>query len=237
MKLIILTCNAHKWVVPIYNYFLQKYWPDNPYEIEVVTDMGFMNGNVFYAKSISWSGRLIEYVSQAKEDKFLITLDDYLIKSPVDMARVRAAELLCRDDVGYVRMSNCPYRYFCKHTIESSVTNDFREYPPKQRFAVVAHMAFYQRAFLLDVLKNGEDVWQFENKGTARLNKLKSKWRVLWPKEDVINYAGGGGLIKKGRLRHPVFKWAMSELSNKDGLARAFYVELQEKKNKMWGIK
>ena len=73
-------------------------------------------------------------------------------------------------------------------------------------------MGFFQKQFLLDVLKEGEDAWETENNGSVRLGNLGSKWRVLWPEANIINYASNGGLMKKGRLRPQTSKWARSEL-------------------------
>ena len=233
MKLVILTCDKYKWIVPIFNYFMQKYWPDNPYETEVVTDLGFMNGKVFYAGNKSWASRLIEYLCQSKEEKFLITLEDYLIKSLVDTARVKAAEKLCEGDVGYVRLSNGPYKYFTKHCRRNPDIEGFREYPLEQRFSVVAHMGFFQKQFLLDVLRDGEDVWHTENNGTKRLSKMKSKWRVLWPETDIVDYMVNGGLMKKGRLRTHSLNWTLAhfktELLKQEGIERGLYESLQER--------
>jgi len=235
MKLIVLTCDKYKWIVPIFNYFMRKYWPDNPYETEVVTDLGFMNGKVFYAGNFSWASRLINYLRHSKEEKFLITLEDYLIKAPVDSARVKAAEKLCEGDVGYVRLSNGPYKYFRKHCRSNPDIEGFREYPPEQRFSMVAHMGFFQKQFLLDVLREGEDVWQSEGDGSRRLKKMESKWRVLWPETNIINYMVNGGLMKKGKLRTHALDWTLThfktELLKQEGIERSLYESLKEKMN------
>ena len=237
MKLVVLTCDTHSWIIPIFNYFYKKYWFDSPYQLEIVTEINHIelptiNGTVFYAGRESWSSRLINYLEQSSDNKFLITLEDYLIKSTVDTFRVNLAEKLCRgSNVGYVRLSNGPYKYFRKHPAHSFPINGFRQYPVRDRFSMVAHMAFYEKQFLLDVLRDGEDIWQAENNGTSRLRGLDSKWEVYWPEVNVVDYAQNGGLIKKGLFRPEVLSWTLAELSN-DRSAREELMILQEKINK-----
>lgn len=212
MKLIVTTCDKYDWILPIFKFFYEKNWPDAPYQIKVLTETNVVDYPVFCAGKTSWASRLIKYLEQSGEDKILFTLEDYLIKSEVNTARVRVAEKLCEGDVGYVRLSNGPYKYFKQHTAGYPTVGGFKQYPLHRRFSMVVHMGFFQKQFLLDVLKEGEDAWETENNGSVRLGNLGSKWRVLWPEANIINYASNGGLMKKGRLRPQTSKWARSEL-------------------------
>ena len=211
MKIVVLTCDKHGWLVPVFLHFLKKNWRDNPYKIEIVTETDPVDGTVFYSKEKSWSGRLINYLVQCRRDKILLTLEDYFIKSRVDSKRIRIAEDLCRDDVGCVRLNNIPNKYFQRHTTSSDIEG-FREYPPDKRYSMVMQMAIFQKQFLLDVLRSGESVWQTEGKGSERLGKLKSKWRILWPETNIVDYMSDGGLIKKGKIRLSAVQWALMDL-------------------------
>jgi len=214
MKIVLLTCDEYRWLVPVFSYFLKKYWPDNPYEVEIVTESEHIDGDaVYYAGKSSWSSMLIKYLKQSKEDKILLIVEDYLFKSTVNTARVKTAEKFCEGNVGCVRLGNCPHKYFKKHTVRYSHAKGFREYSLEHRFSTVIHIAFFQRQFLLDILKKGENVWQAENNGAKRLRKMESKWRVLWPEANIIDYLHVGGLIRKGKLRPQALKWVLSDLS------------------------
>lgn len=230
MKVIITTCDEYDWIIPIFKYFFEKHWPDNPYQIEILTETNAIDYPVFCAGKVSWASRLINYLKQSKEDKILFTLEDYLIQATVDTDRIRVAENLCQGDVGCVRLSNCPYKYFKQHIVDSPIIDGFREYPLHGRFSMVAHIAFFQKEFLLDVLQHGEDVWETENNGSARLGKLGSKWRVFWPEIDIVNYTQRGGLIKKGRFRREVLSWLLAELSDKKECSKELMI-LQNKIN------
>lgn len=229
MKLVVMTCDKHDWIVPIFKFFYEKNWLDSPYRVEILTETNAVDYPAFLAGKVSWATALINYLKQSNEDKILLTLEDYLIKSKVDTDRVRIAEKLCEGDVGCVRLSNGPYKYFLKHTAGYPEINGFKQYPLYKRFSMVAHMGFFQKQFLLDVLKDGENIWETEGKGSVRLKNLGSNWRVLWPKVNVINYATNGGLIKKGKLRPQCLKWALSELAN-SGEKKLFKILNERKK-------
>ena len=210
MKIVVLTCNKYRWLVPVFLYFYKKHWPDNPYKTEIVTESEHIDGTVFYSRDPSWATSVIKYIKQSEEDKFLLILEDYLIRQAVNTKRVRIAEKLCIKDVGYVRLRNSPKKGINRHTININIKG-FREYPIERRFAMVVQTGIYQKKFLLDILREGESAWETESEGLHRIRKLKPKWRVLWPEEHIIDYPARG-LLRKGILEPRVLRRALSEL-------------------------
>lgn len=210
MKIIVLTCNGHKFLVPIFMHFYKKYWPDNPYQTEIVTETDRLDGTVFYAGKVSWSNALINYLKQSKEDKFLLILEDYIIKNTIDTKRIERAESLCKGNVGCVRLYT-PDIYFTRHAVHTDICEDFKEYPLDKPFSVSLQIAIWQKQFLLDILRDGENPWQFEVDGSERLKKLVSKWQILYSEIPIIEYRPGG-LLKRGRPRLGVVMWALSDL-------------------------
>lgn len=204
MKVVILACDKYTWLVPVFMHFYEKYWPDNPYRTEIVTEKDHLDGNVFYAKDASWSNRLIGYLRRSMEDKFLLVMEEHFIEKTVNTDRVKIAESLCEGNVGCVRL-NPPDRYFKCHAIESGISG-FREYPLDKRYSMSMQTSIWQKWYLLDVLRADENIWQTEIDGSERLKKLKAKWRILWADTPIIDYTAGG-LMKKGRPRGSVVKW------------------------------
>lgn len=216
MKIVILTCDEYAWIVPVFLHFLKKYWSDNPYEIEIITEKAHVDGTVFYTRGVSWSSGLINYLKQSKEKKFLLILEDCLIDKKVDTERVQMAEKLCRGDVGCINL-NAPERYQRDHTIKSGVEG-FREYPLDAKYSMAIQPAIWQKQYLLDILRTGESCWGTEIKGSRRLKELKGKWRLLWAKTPIMSYHPGS-LIHKGKFHFESAKWAMLELLNNNNLA------------------
>lgn len=228
MKIVIATCDKNSWLIPVFLYFYKKYWPDNPYETEIVTEQKHVDGTVFYTKEVSWSTGIINYLNQSKDDKFLLIIEDHLIRKPIITSRVNRAERLCSDDVGCVRLNNAPHKYFNHHSKRSDI-KAFREYPLDQRFAMTLQVAIYQKQFLLDVLRDGEDVWKVECNGSARLREMKSKWRILWPKNNIVDVPPTG-ILRKGRFKPPILRWATAELLDDATInSKKIYKILQKK--------
>ncbi len=210
MKIVISTCDKHRWIVPISLYFLKKYWSRNPHEIDIVTENEHIDGSVYYTRGASWGKGIIGYLKQSEEAKILLILEDLLLTSKVDTGRVRVAEKLCEHKTGMVRLNNAPYGYFCKHSKKSNM-DGFREYPLKHRFIMGLQPAIFQGSYLFDALGNKDNPWEAEQKGAKRLAVLANKWQSLWPETNIFNVQPVG-LMKKGRFKPPVLRWAKAEL-------------------------
>lgn len=210
MKIIVITCDKYAWIIPIFLHFFRKYWPDNPYEIEIITNENHIDGNVFYGHSgeSRWGKRVIDYLKQSKEDKFLMFLDDYLLSEIVNTEKIQRAEETCKDNIGSVNL-HAPPRYFEDHTINSNIKG-FREYPVDGNYSFSDGPVIYQKQYLLDILRD-EDVWKSEVKGSKRLAEMKGKWRVLWAESRLVIYPWGG-LMRRGKFRFDPAKWALQEL-------------------------
>lgn len=208
MRIVILTCDKYTWLVPVFLHFVNKYWPDNPYPIDIIAEKEPVEGKVFYTQGISWSSGILNYLKQSKDDKFLLTPEDYIIESTVNTERVKLAESLCVGDVGCVRL-NAPDKYY-KHTVNTDVKY-FKEYPLDKSYSMSMQAAIWQKRYLFDVLRDKEDAWEAELKGSERLKRLKRKWKILWPKSAIIDYQPGG-IMKAGKPRLSVMKWALLDL-------------------------
>ena len=216
MKIVILTCEKYTWMIPLFYHFLNKYWPHCPYKTEIVADavpnldipFSPHTDSVFYTEGVSWSSGILNYIKQSKDDKFLLTPEDYILKSPVNTDRVLEAEALCTGSVGCVRL-NAPDKYFV-HTKDVNIKG-FKEYPLDRSYSMSMQAAIWQRDYLIDVLRHGEDAWQAEIDGSKRLAVLMHKWRILWTTEAIWDYQAGGFMVA-GRPRLDVVKWTIQAL-------------------------
>jgi len=191
-------------------HFYKKYWPDNPYQTEIITETDHIDGTVFYTGGVSWASGLINYLKESKEDKFLLILDDYIIEKIIDTKRVGHAESLCEGNVGCIRL-NAPDKWFTRHAVPANACEGFKEYPLDKQFSVSLQIAIWQKAYLLDILRDDENPWQTETDGSERLKKLVSKWRILWSETPIIKYIPGG-FMRHGRVRLSVAIQAFSDL-------------------------
>lgn len=211
MKVIVSTYDAYAWMVPVFLHFYRKNWPDNPYQTEIVTETGHIDGTVFYAGKMSWASRLIKYLKQSEEDKFLLIAEELFIEKPISIARLRIAEYFCKGNVGCVRL-NPPDKWFNRYAIKTEFKG-FREYPFDMPYSMSLQVAIWQKQYLLAILRDGEEAQATELKGSERLKSMGSKWRVFWTDTPIFD-CPSGDLMKKGRPRLSVVKWALLDLIN-----------------------
>ena len=232
MKVLILTCDEFSNLIPVFLRFYKRHWPDNPYKTEIITQTKPIKTvhKVFYAGKSSWSSELISYLKQSSEDKFILILEDYFIRQPVDTKRVVAAEALCRGKVGCVRLNHAPHKYFKRHSIRTNIEG-FREYPTTGRFSWTLQIAFWQKKYLLDNLKEGESCWQNEEYGISRLREKKTDWKILWPEENMVDYSPIG-LLRKGALEPTVLRWAKSKLTENSREYKILEDQVKRQKDK-----
>jgi len=198
MKVLILACRKYAWLVPITLHFCKKYWLDNPYQIEIVAEADYIGKAGFDPDGGLWSTWVLNYLKQSKEDKFLFIMEDFMIRAPIDTKRIIAAEALCTNNVGCVRL-NEPDKWFRRHAKETEIEG-FREYPLDQKYSASLQIAIWQKRYLLDFFEKDESAWRVEHHGSRRLRELKGMWRILWAESMIIDYYPGG-IMEKGELR------------------------------------
>lgn len=203
MRIVVFTCDAYSWLIPTFLHFYKKMWPDNPYQTDFVTetkDIG--QASTFFTGKIPWPDGAIKYFKSTDEEIFLLLLEDYIIKEPIDTDRIKMAESLCRDDIGCVRLN--PRDRLRRHLFDAGIEG-FKEYPLDKPYSISLQPSIWQKKFLFEFLKKGEDVWQVENEGSIRIQQ--SKMRVIWADVPIITMPRAGGYMKKGRVYGTVEQW------------------------------
>ncbi len=213
MRVLILTCDKNRELVHVFLHFYKKYWPDNPYQTTVITQTEKIDCDysVFHTGISSWSSEFLSYMQGSSDDKVIFIHEDCFFTETVDTKRVKEAENLCQGNVGCVRLNHAPKRYLTEHAKKTNIKG-FREYPTDRRFSFTSQTSFWQKEYLLSVMRSSESCWEFEKNGIARLKEMKSDWKILWPEINIIEYPPRG-LIRKGILEPPALRRAKSELS------------------------
>lgn len=203
MKIVVISCDKYLWLIPTFLHFYKKKWPDNPYQTDFITETKEI-GNVptFYTGKIPWPAGIIKYLESCEEETFLLLLEDYIIKETVDTSRVKIAENLCGGDIGCVRLS--PHDRFSHFLVDANI-EEFKEYPLDKPYSISLQPAIWQKEFLFEFLRKGENIWQIEIEGSLRIQKSKKK--VLWADSPIITLPRIGGYMKKGKVCETVEQW------------------------------
>jgi len=202
MRVVVFTCDNYSWLIPTFLHFYRKNWPDNPYQTDFVTETKEIGDvSTFYTGKIPWADGAIKYLESQKEKTFLLLLEDYIIKEPIETERVKHAGNLCCNDVGCVRLN--PHDRDSRFLFDAGIEG-FKEYPLDKPYSISLQTAIWQKEFLFEFLQKGKNIWQVENEGSIRIQK--SKKRIIWADIPIINYQSGG-YMRKGKVTKYVKQW------------------------------
>jgi len=204
MRVVVFSCDRYSWLIPIFSHFYERFWPDNPYQTDFVTETKKIDGvNIFCTGEIPWADRAIKYLESFEDETFLLFLEDYIINTTIDTNRIKMAENLCRGDIGCVRLY--PRRKLHSKNLIDFNINGFMEYPLDKYYSVSLEPCIWQKEFFLEFLQRGENIWQTEDNGSIRVQKSKKK--IIWVDTPIITHCRAGGYMKKGRVYGTVEQW------------------------------
>jgi len=188
MRIVVFTCDAYSWLVQFFLHFYEKMWPDNPYQTDFVTETKKIEEqNTFLTGKIPWADGAIKYLESCEEKTFLLLLEDYIIAKPIRTDIIKRAEKLCVDDIGCVRLNL--HDSWSQFLFDTNIEG-FKEYPLDKPYSISLQAAIWQKEFLLEFLRKGENIWQVEEAGSGRIRT--SKKRIIWADVPIISYQPGG---------------------------------------------
>jgi len=204
MRVVVFSHDAYSWLVPIFLHFYKKKWPDNPYQTDFVTETREIGDvSTFYTGKIPWVDGAIKYLESHEEQTFLLILVDFIVKEIVDTNRIKIAENLCSDDIGCVKLN--PHEEISRFLIDANIEG-FKEYPLDKPYSVSLQPAIWQKEFMFEFLRKGENIWQTEIDGSKRI--WKSNKRILWTDTPILTHCNPPfGYMKRGKIRKIAEQW------------------------------
>ncbi len=201
MRIAVLTCDKYNWLIPYFWHFFKKYFPDNPYPVDFVTETEhiYFGNNVFYGGKVPWSTLLTNYLNSIDDDKVLILLDDYMLFN-VDLALLERAEALCKDGIGCINLLH--YAKCNRYTLASNIEG-YKTYPFDSPITIGVQATIWQKQYMLDVYQPGKSSWDSEYAGYDLMAKLGKQ--VLFSIATIMQY-DVGGCMKKGNKEEWVWK-------------------------------
>lgn len=142
----------------------------------------------------TWSENLMALLKQVKEEYVLFMLDDFWLKTKIDIAQLNRCEEIMNSDptVGFICLV---------HQLEPSADNPvstkypfFIEYGRKTPYRVTTQAGLWRRDYLLSLLRKHESAWWFEMFGSKRSGASHYKSYVV--KDTVFAYDDGGVLFR-----------------------------------------
>jgi hypothetical protein len=143
----------------------------------------------------SFSTRLLRALRLVKTEYVLFTLDDYLLKGPVNLENLEKVEKMMESDplLGYIDFE-LSFPYPLVKPFEPFPVFSYSPYP------VTFQIGIWRTKFLKKVLRRGEDPWLAEEDGSFRALRYKEKCLVLGHLGFPIFDYDDGGAVDQGKL-------------------------------------
>ena len=180
---------------------LKRHWQDFDYRTYLCTDskqFSFDGIDISCPLNIpasnTWSENLIDLLNQIEEDFVLFMLDDFWLKTDVDIERLGCYEQIMQRDrsIGFICLV---------HQLKSSKENPKSEkypglikYGKHTPYRVTTQAGLWRRDYLLSLLRKHESAWWFEMFGSKRSRRSKFESYVV--QESVFSYDEGGVLYR-----------------------------------------
>ena len=145
-------------------------------------------------KGSTWSENLMTLLEQIDEDFVLLMLEDFWLKSVVDVDQLQRCEQVVSQnaDIGFICLV---------HQIEPSKENpaskDYLgliEYGRNTPYRVTTQAGLWRRDYLLSLLRRHESAWWFEMFGSIR--SRQSIYRSYVVDHSIFDYDDGGVLFR-----------------------------------------
>lgn len=187
---------------PIFFQCFLKYWNDCPYQIylgSVRKKFDHSQVRMLHAKAHSnWSSRAIEHLSQIKSTYVLLMLEDYMLSKKVNTEEISSLlELMDTYDLNFLRLYPDPLP---SRGMSGQPNIGFQDIGQLNRTNTQA--AIWRREALLDLIRPGESLWEFEINASIRsCNKYPGSICGVW--KPAIDYymAIGKGKWFRSALR------------------------------------
>ena len=188
MSILICSCDAYEDLWRPCTYLLDSYWPHVPYPVFLGTETKSLSHS--RVKSIhgglgrQWSCCLRSWVEAINSEYILLMLEDFFLREPVIQSKISAAlDFATSTKARQVRLVPLP-----PPTRRRKADELFGECESGTRYRVSTQAAIWRSESLLELLRPGESIWQFEHKGTERSLKHNSGYYAAY--RPLLPYVG-----------------------------------------------
>ena len=172
VAILVTSCDKYKDIWdPFFTLFF-RYWQDCPYPVYLGSNHKIYDDQrvetITVGEERDWSSKFRYMLEAIPHPYIFIMMEDYLLTQPVDADWIeRLIDYVERKGVGCMRLFPCPGPDIpCQNNPDIGILSKGADY----RLSLQA--AIWDKEVLLDLLREGESVWELEIKGTKRTNDL-----------------------------------------------------------------
>ena len=168
------SCDRYGSLWPISLEALDRFWPGRPRATYVIAS-GRRVGRpgvteLLLGEDVSWSDNLRRALAAGPEDYVFLALDDLVMLPGVQASRINAAlARAVREGWDYLRLNPLP-------PPAAAGADGLGRCAAGEAYRASTVWSLWKKSVLLQVLKAGENAWQFEKSGSARTDGYREWW-------------------------------------------------------------
>ena len=215
VSLIYCTCDKYESLWAIFFYLWKKYWPS--FASQVIfnseskefsySDINFLRPS-FSKHDLTWSERLYECLEAVQSPYVIITLDDFYLKSPVDVDTLQ----FCVNQMD--RDENIKLFTFASQPGNNKACEFSECFEERARFAtyrINAQIGLWRVSYLRSIIRKSENPWEFELNGSFRSCFYPGKLYSLKKSAPLVFDYDWGFLIIRGKLNREVANYFLKD--------------------------
>lgn len=166
----VVVCSCDKYAdawSPFFTLFF-RYWPDCPAKIFLITnELSFDHRRVTSLRmgpDVNWSRTFANALRLVESRLVVVLMEDYLLFRPIDNGRIQSLiDVMTKMGAACMRLYPDP-----GGDVQLTGAKDVCLISERAEFRVSLQAALWDREALIGLVKDGENAWDFEIKGTER---------------------------------------------------------------------
>lgn len=168
------SCDRYGSLWPISLAALERFWQPRPPAVYLVANRREFRRDgvtqILVGDDIGWSDNLLLALQRIPEDYIFLALDDLVMMPGVDAARMNAAlARAVREGWHYLRVNPLP-------APARAGADGLGRSLPGEAYRSATVWSLWRKDVLQQVLRPGENAWQFEKTGSARTDGFDQWW-------------------------------------------------------------
>lgn len=208
ISIIYNTCDKYESLWPGFFSLLYKYWPNCKNDIVLNTERKTYEHEGLnikrpdsYNEGCSWSQRLINSLNSVKTPYVVMILDDFYLKSPVNLEKLTQCVQRMDSDPDIKLFT---FGWQPGPNGEYVADSDFELRGRFAKYRVNAQIGLWRVSYLKKILRTDENPWQFELNGSFRSSLIGGKLYALKKDAPLVFDYDWGFLIVRGKLNREV---------------------------------
>lgn len=198
--LLVMSCDAYEDLWRPFFTLLTRYWPDCPFPVYIGAEQKtWPDTRVTTLQSEvggrNWSGRLLDYLQQLRQSHVIIMLDDFFLRKSVQTLDVYHCLMFARaTEALQVRLIPLP-----GPTVRVTGEKMIGECVSGVPYRLNTQAAIWGRTKLIELLRAGESIWEFEHNGNQRVLEYTQGFYAV--RRAVLPYQGffAHHVVEKGK--------------------------------------